>query len=149
MLGQVTGNIVSMFITGNICTKELKIPYSVQISKSPIVFDKQKLEFPALPVGETSEIILSCINKSQKHYEIEIVPPYYRVAGVQITPVVQSLAPGEPNLISFKYLSEFRDLSPFDTYLYGDTAIEDEFTKALNISAVRNKRLEEKLRALT
>ena len=40
MLGQVTGNIVSMFITGNICTKELKIPYSVQISKSPIVFDK-------------------------------------------------------------------------------------------------------------
>lgn len=123
--------------------------YLAHVDKCPIAFDKQRLEFPALPVGETSEIILSSTNKSGKEYEVEIVQPYYKVAGFQITPLVQSLPAGESNLISFKFLSEFRDLSPFDSYLYGDTAIDDEFTKALSASAVRNRRLEEKLKALT
>ncbi len=40
-------------------------------------------------------------------------------------------------------------MSPFDSYLYGDTATEDEFTKALSVGAVRNRRLEEKLRGMT
>ncbi len=80
-----------MFITGNICTKEIKLHYGANIAKCPLQFDKQRLEFPALPVGETSEIILSCTNKGQKIQEVEIVQPYFKVAGVQITPLVQAL----------------------------------------------------------
>lgn len=81
MVGDESGKIVCMFITGNICTKEVKLGYLAHIAKCPIAFDKQRLEFPALPAGETSEIILSSTNRSGKEYEVEIVQPYFKVAG--------------------------------------------------------------------
>lgn len=54
IIGVNENSITCMMITGNICTKEIKIPYCANILKSPLIFDKQKLEFPALPVAESS-----------------------------------------------------------------------------------------------
>lgn len=51
-------------ITGKICARELKIGYSVNVSKCPLSTDKMKVEFPALPEEEFHEVMLSLTNNS-------------------------------------------------------------------------------------
>lgn len=45
-------------ITGKQCAREIKIPFSVNVMKCPIVSDKSKIEFPCLPETEYSEVVL-------------------------------------------------------------------------------------------
>jgi len=51
-------------MTGEICAREVKIQYFAQVSKCPIVSDKRKIEFPALPETEFSEVVLQLNNQS-------------------------------------------------------------------------------------
>jgi hypothetical protein len=53
-------------ITGKICAKELKINYMANVMKCPIVSDKRKIDFQALPETEFGEVVLSLTNHSQK-----------------------------------------------------------------------------------
>ena len=39
-MGDESGKIVCMLITGNICTKEIKMNYLAHVDKCPIAFDK-------------------------------------------------------------------------------------------------------------
>lgn len=49
-------------ITGKICARELKINYLANVMKCPIVADKRKVEFQALPETEFGEVVLSLTN---------------------------------------------------------------------------------------
>lgn len=49
-------------MTGNICARELKIQYFASVTKCPIVSDKMKLEFSALPETEFAEVVLQLNN---------------------------------------------------------------------------------------
>jgi hypothetical protein len=51
-------------ITGKICAREIKIDYTVNVTKCPLIVDKMKIEFPALPEEEFAEVVLSVTNSS-------------------------------------------------------------------------------------
>jgi hypothetical protein len=75
-------------ITGLIQARELKLGYSVNVSKCPLSSDKKKLEFPALPEKEFAEIVLTLSNTSTKAYTIELVPPNPKLSGLMVNPLV-------------------------------------------------------------
>lgn len=49
-------------ITGKIQARELKLGYSVNVSKCPLSSDKMRMEFPALPEAEFAEVVLTLTN---------------------------------------------------------------------------------------
>ncbi len=51
------GHIQCRIITGDICAREIKLRYEVNISKCPFKFDKAGIQFPRLPEGETDEVV--------------------------------------------------------------------------------------------
>lgn len=64
-------------ITGQICARELKVPYVANVTKCPIQADKSKLEFQSLPEEESKEIIVELKNTSSKLMLVELVPPNF------------------------------------------------------------------------
>lgn len=98
-------------ITGKISARELKVPYCVNVSKCPLSTDKMKIEFPALPEEEFSEVVLSLTNNSQKEFNVELVPPNPQLCGLMVNPLVKELPAGKATLVSIKYTSQFRDLT--------------------------------------
>ena len=86
--------IYCRFITGKICAREVKINYQANVTKCPIVADKRKIEFQALPETEFGEVVLSLTNQGQKAQMFEIVPPNPRVSGIIVNPLVKSLKSG-------------------------------------------------------
>ena len=63
------------FITGKLCARELKLPFTCSVIKCPIRTDKSKIEFPCLPETEFSEVVVALTNESSKTYMVECVPP--------------------------------------------------------------------------
>jgi hypothetical protein len=98
-------------ITGKICVRELKLHYSTVVTKCPLVADKQKIEFPALPETEFNEVVLTVNNNSSKDYMIECVPPNSKLSGLTVNPLVNTIKAGGGGLVSIKYNSKFRDLT--------------------------------------
>jgi len=45
-------------ITGELCAREVKLPFTCNVVKCPISSDKSKIEFPSLPEGEAKEIVI-------------------------------------------------------------------------------------------
>ena len=109
-LGKDSNDIYLRFKTGDLCARELKVPYSAKLQSSPILFSSYKLEFPATPRGETTEFSLTVTNSSKKlPFSVEIMPPASTVSGISITPVViPKLSPGEYTRLIVKYSAEFR-----------------------------------------
>ena len=99
------------FKSGDLCGREIKLPYSAKLQTSPIIFSSYKIEFPVTPVNELSEFSLSVSNVSKKvPYSMEIVPPSSKVSGLAVTPVVlPRLSPGSTSRVLIKYLAEFRE----------------------------------------
>ncbi len=93
------------FITGKLQARELKLPFSCNVMKCPIKTDKSKIEFPCLPEGEQSEVVIQVTNESQKPYMIETVPPNMHISGIIVNPLVSELGPGKSTLVSVKYTS--------------------------------------------
>ena len=98
-------------ITGKICVRELKVPYTANTVKCPIGSDKYKIEFPCLPQQEFSEVVVELSNNSAKNFLVEMVPPLKEVSGLTVNPLVKPIEGGKSTLISIKYNSEFRDLT--------------------------------------
>jgi hypothetical protein len=46
------------FITGKLCARELKLPYTCTVTKCPIKTDKSQIEFPCLPETEFNEVVV-------------------------------------------------------------------------------------------
>jgi hypothetical protein len=89
----------------------LKLPYIANVSKCPLVADKSKLEFPALPENEHKEIVLEIKNSSQKNLMMEVVPPNFQLSGLIVNPLVVPLSAGRSTLLSVKYHSKFREFT--------------------------------------
>lgn len=98
-------------ITGEICARELKILYRVNVSKCPLQVDKQRIEFPALPQNENKEVVLEVKNTSLKNLLMELVPPNFQISGLIVNPLVVPLQAGRSSLVSIKFHSNFRDFS--------------------------------------
>jgi hypothetical protein len=98
-------------ITGKISARELKIGYTANVSKCPLVSDKRKIEFSCLPETEFAEVVLQLSNVSQKEYMIELVPPSVHLCGIIVNPLVKTIPAGTSTLVSLKYNSLFRDLT--------------------------------------
>lgn len=111
-LGKDANEIYLRFKTGDLCAKELRIPYAAKLQSSPILFSSYKLEFPATPRGETTEFSLTVSNSSKKlPFSLEIIPPLTAISGLSITPVViPKLSPGEFTRIIVKFASDFRGI---------------------------------------
>ena len=67
--------IYCRFITGKICAREVKINYQANVTKCPIVADKRKIEFQALPETEFGEVVLSLTNQGHKEQMFERTSP--------------------------------------------------------------------------
>ena len=93
------------FITGDIQSREVKVPYVANVVKCPLTTDKAKIEFPALPENENKEIVLELKNSSQKNLMVELVPPNFKLSGLIVNPLVAPLAGGKSTLVSVKYVS--------------------------------------------
>jgi hypothetical protein len=98
-------------VTGNICAREIKLPYQANVSKCPLSCDKNRIEFPALPEHESQEEVFEVSNHSQKNFMVEIVPPNPVLSGLYINPLVKSLSAGSSMLVSMKYISLFREFN--------------------------------------
>jgi hypothetical protein len=98
-------------ITGKICARELKINYTANVSKCPLVSDKRKIEFSCLPETEFAEVVVQLSNVSQKEYIVELVPPHSKLCGIVVNPLVKTIPAGTSTLVSLKYSSLFRDLT--------------------------------------
>jgi hypothetical protein len=98
-------------ITGQICARELKVPYVANVTRCPIVADKTKLEYQALPEDESKEVIVELRNTSNKVMMVELVPPNFALSGLIINPLVIPMNQGRQALVSVKYVAGFRDLS--------------------------------------
>jgi len=137
--------LIVRFITGELCVRELKLPYACSVVKCPINTDKCKIEFPCLPESESSEVVVQMQNESKdRTYLLETVPPNLQLSGIIVNPLVTSLAPGRSTLISIKYNSKFRDIT-YETMdeLYKPKELEPEHIPGMT---VRNKKLEEKIK---
>ena len=81
------------------------------VTKCPLIIDKRKIEYPALPQTEFSEVVLNINNSSTKDLIVELVPPPTLLSGIQVNPLVKTLIAGKGGLFSIKYHSKFRDLT--------------------------------------
>lgn len=72
-----------------------------------------KIEFPALPENEQKEVVFEIRNASKKNYMVEVVPPNPQLSGILVNPLVVPLQADRSALVSFKYLSKFRDFTPY------------------------------------
>jgi hypothetical protein len=104
------GDLFVRLITGKQCAREIKIPFSVNVMKCPIVSDKSKIEFPCLPETEYSEVVLQLNNESSRNFTFEVVPPNPKVSGIIVNPLVKPLPANRSTLVSIRYESAFRDL---------------------------------------
>lgn len=97
--------------SGELCGRELRIPYIAKLQSTPITFSAYKIEFPSTPIHETSEFSFNVFNVSKKMpFSIEIVPPSNSISGLNITPVViPRLSPGGTARIIVKFTAEFRE----------------------------------------
>jgi len=51
-------------VTGNICSREIKLPYQANVTKCPLSCDKSRIEYPALPENENFEVVFEISNHS-------------------------------------------------------------------------------------
>jgi len=52
------------------------------VTKCPLIIDKRKIEYPALPQTEFSEVVLNINNSSTKDLIVELVPPPTLLSGI-------------------------------------------------------------------
>lgn len=112
-IGKDSGDIFLRLKTGDICVKEFTFPYVAKLQQCPIKISPSLIELPALPSGETTDIILNITNISRKlPYSFEIIPPSFEMAGLNLTPkVCNKLKNGEIKRVLMRYTASFRDIS--------------------------------------
>ena len=112
-----SGEIYLKTKISDISCREFKLAYSVSLHTAPVGFSASYLEFPGMPIHETSEMSITLTNYSKKvPYNIEIVPPPYELSGLKVTPlVVNKLNTTKSTQVVFKFNADFRDLQKPDS----------------------------------
>lgn len=115
---------------GDICAREVRIPYVAKLSQCPLKFSRMRVDCPALPPGEAVEVLSEVQNISKKAaYAMEIVPPPFGVSGITVNPkVIPSLAISERKRIMLKFTADYRDFESLKSTvkLEKDLSIEDK-----------------------
>lgn len=111
-IGKDSGDIFLRLKTGDICVKEFTLPYVAKLQQCPIKISPSLIELPALPAGESTDVILNISNISRKlPYSFEIIPPSIDMAGLSLTPqVCNKLKNGEMKRVLMRYTAAFRDI---------------------------------------
>jgi hypothetical protein len=102
------GDVYCRLVTGDICSREVKISYKVNVMKLPLKIAHRLIEFPGLPEKETVELVTQIHNPTSKTYIVELLPPKLQLSGIILTPVVMQIPPQKSSLVSIKYKSAFR-----------------------------------------
>lgn len=137
-------NVFCRLVTGEICAREVKIPYCANVTKCPLTVDKQKIEYPALPESEEKEIVLELKNNSHKNYMVEVVPPNLTISGILVNPLVVSLTAGRSSLVSVKYSSKFRSFNSMTIEDLKKPKVQESSEKPKDLASI-NKKLAERL----
>jgi hypothetical protein len=107
--------IRAKIITGNISTREIKIPYKSMVYKAPLRFSSLKIDFPVLQINESCNEIINIRNISNKDYICEFFMPYYELCGLKLTPMVFNLYSGKSIEIIIEFFSFMKLLEAFTT----------------------------------
>ena len=105
------GDVYCRLVTGDICSREVKINYKVNIMRLPLKLAHKLIEFPGLPEKEEVEIVTQIQNPTSKTYMVELLPPKPQLSGIMLTPVVIQIPPQKASLISIKYKAAFREFN--------------------------------------
>jgi hypothetical protein len=105
------GEVFCRLITGDICSREVKLNFKVNVMRLPLKLSNAQIEFPGLPEKETVEIVTQIENPTQKTYIVELMPPKHQLSGIMLTPVVMQIPPHKSALVSIKFTSAFREFN--------------------------------------
>jgi hypothetical protein len=78
-------------ITGEIATSQLDLHYTCEVVRPDLTLTHNKIELPALQVGEVVQAATTLRNNSNKDLIFEIFLPDFEASGLKLTPVVRHL----------------------------------------------------------
>lgn len=99
-------------ITGEIATSKLDIHYNCEVVRPDLTISHNKVDLPALQLGETVEATTAFRNNTNKEIIFEVFLPHLLVSGLSLTPVVKTLPPKQAVEINIQYLSAIKTLTP-------------------------------------
>ena len=77
-----------------------------------LTISHNKVDLPALQLGETIEATTAFRNNTNKEIIFEVFLPNPLVSGLSLTPVVKTLPPKQAVEINIQYLSAIKNLTP-------------------------------------
>ena len=101
-------------ITGKICAREVRIDFKAKKERCSLCLNKNSIEFPILPPGESMDTIIKLTNLDSSPLTCEFILPSSELSGLSLTPAYQILTPGSSSLLKLSYNSKFRDMDPFE-----------------------------------
>lgn len=104
------GYLYCKIITGNISTKEIKIPYTTDILKCPLDFQAKRIDIQALQIDETFSTSVKVTNITQHDILFEFFLPEHEICGLKINPMVAQVKANSKIDIFIEYTSKFRKL---------------------------------------
>jgi hypothetical protein len=79
-------------ITGEISTTKLDLHYSCEVTRPDLSITQNKIDLPALQVGEVVQASTTIRNNTNKEILFEVFVPDFEACGLMVTPVVKTLA---------------------------------------------------------
>ena len=80
-------------ITGEISTNKLDIHYNCEVVRPDLTIISNKVDLPALQIGEVVQASTSFRNNTNKEIVFEVFVPEQEISGLKVTPVVKTLPP--------------------------------------------------------
>lgn len=99
-------------ITGEIATSQLELHYVAEVTRPDLTLTHNKIDLPALQIGEIVQAATTLRNNSNKDLVFEIFVPDFQVCGLKLTPVVKHLPAKQEVEVNVEYHSFFKTLSP-------------------------------------
>lgn len=107
------GQLTLKVITGTISTKEIRINYTADIIKCPLLFSAYKVDFPVLQVEEKASTIIDIKNLTNQEMIYEFCLTEFEVSGLKVAPMVGKIEPNKLAQINLEYYSFYKKLGPF------------------------------------
>jgi len=103
--------IACKIITGEIATNKIDIHYFCEVTKPDLEITSNKIDLPALQVGEITQATTSIKNNTNKEIIFEILVPEFEACGLRVTPVVKTLTAKQEIEVNMEFHSFFKKMS--------------------------------------
>ncbi|CAK81749.1 unnamed protein product (macronuclear) [Paramecium tetraurelia] len=110
---QDEGILKCKIVSGTISTKEIRIPYTCEISKCPLEFSGIKFDIPVQQIDEKYSTTIDIKNISQRDIIIEFFLPFYELCGLRMAPMVQQIQRDQLIQVHLEYDSFFKKLGAY------------------------------------